>query len=690
MHNIENVEVIDGLVSFEEPQTISEVKKRNRKIRRKKSIGKDCSAQLSRTIEKVIRAKPDITEKELFNSLKNKPIYSYYSKNGKEGKQLFKKCFRQIKFTMLDGKIPNPPNTVKKLKYDGNISEGLMATKKVFDERIFETNDRIKISLSLMERLYLSGEKSILNFPCASGKSTAAIILAATYASPENRMWIVTEKVQDVCRIATNLKVLGANAMEWHGRPSYCQHPKEEFMTKKACEFCGPCKSKCTAHYKYLSEDPWDNEAFDILVTTHSHWQAAVSSKKINASIKFVIVDESPTLMEYYTIDKEVRESILRIFEHDNQLASDFDTEMRFIQKTLSDGECHRIPKLLTIRKSKEIRRCIYKLLQKGKGNPPAEVLEKAKSFINFFQSEEIYGMTEVRDGDFEMSFIRGEVDLDTPVPHMVLDGSALMNDVLWKDFTIYECNDLKQTYPNTTIDIIDGSPSKGFLRDKGNFNALMTKTVESIKKHHNVLTSHEPVVIFRNKELDNDKDLEENISQLHAQVKEMGLELLDMCRGEHIGSNRGKDAVLCAIAMSLFKTLSYYVLRTALVNHSEIPAERIWKQKFVYPNLKNGGFADLEIQKTYCRAIVVDLYQTIMRGCVRRNPDAHYNVVCVLSGPEIINILGKELAGATFNFEPSPIVNALLEGKSDTEILKNHNIKRFSLASLKASLNFL
>ena len=58
--------ISDGQVRFEEPRIVSKVKtKRKRKIRRKKSIGKDCSAQLSRTIEKVIRAKPDITEKEL-------------------------------------------------------------------------------------------------------------------------------------------------------------------------------------------------------------------------------------------------------------------------------------------------------------------------------------------------------------------------------------------------------------------------------------------------------------------------------------------------------------------------------------------------------------------------------------------------------------------------------------------------
>jgi hypothetical protein len=689
MHKIKDVAVQgsrnDGLVSFEEPRTIPEVKnKRKRKIRRKKVIGKYCSAQSVKVIEKMVKAKTDITEKEVFNSLKTNSIHKYYLGKGKEAKQLFRQDFRRIKFNLTSGRIPNPPNKVVKRKNSNNISKELLATKEAFDKTIFPTNDRIKISLSLMEQLYLEGNKSILNFPCASGKTTAAIMLAATYASSENRMWIVTQKVEDVCNIAIKLKVLGASAVEWHGRPNYCPKSREEFMTKKACEFCGPCESKCTAHYKYLSESPWDNENFDILVTTHSHWQAAVSSNKFSSSVKFVIVDESPNLMEYYTIDEEVKESILSIFQYSNELAGDFKAEMRFVEGTLSNRACHRIPPLLSIRKSKEIQKCIHKLFQNGE--LAADVFENVKSFINFFMAKEIYG---IKDGNSGMSFIRGEVDLETKIPHMVLDGSALMNDVLWKGFKIYECEDLKQTYPNTTIDVVDGNPSKKFLRNKDNFNDLLNMTVESIKKHHHVLESKNPVVIFRNKELDNDKGLQENISQLQGLVNEMGLEFLDMCRGEHIGSNRGKDAVLCAIAMGLFKTISHYVLRTALVTRSEISAGRIWKGEFNSPKMKtNGGFADPEIQHTYCRSVVVDLYQTIMRGCVRDNPEAHYNVVCVLKGPEIFSILERELPGADFNVELDPIVSALWAGKSDTEILKEHDIKRTSLKNLKKYLS--
>ena len=662
-------------------------KKRNRKMKRKKTTGEDRSAQLFRMMEKMVQAKPDIKEKEVFNFLKNKPIYNHYSEKGKMAKTLFKQDFRRIKTKITKHRIPNPPNEIVKLKYKDNDLKEFMPTIKLFDEKIFETNDRIKMSLSLMEQLYLSGGKSILNFPCASGKTSAAIILAARYASPKNRMWIVTQKVKNVKEIAERLRKIGANAIEWHGWNDECTTSREEFMKKKAKESCSKCQKKCTASHKYLSKTLWDNEEYDILVTTHSHWQAAVASEKFNSSVKFVIVDESPTFMEYYTIDKKAENLIKSIFKHNKELACDFKNEIKFIRNMCKDRWCHKIPKLNSIRKSREIKQCIYKRLHEGEIS--SEKFEQVNSFINFFNTEEIYAMLERSDGEYKLKFIRGVVDLRTSVPHMVLDGSALMSDVYWEGFNIYECNDLKQKYSNTTIDIISGNPSKSFLSDKKHFNDLQNVTVESIKNHHHVLESKAPVVIFRNKELDNDEKLKENINQLHAKVKELGLELVDMCRGEHIGSNRGRYAVLCAIAMGLFNPTSYYVLRTALSTHSDIPADRIWRHESDKPKMKkNGGFADFEIQQTYCRSVVVDLYQTIMRGCVRLNPEAFYNVVCVLSGPEIIDILKRELPGAAFNFELAEVITALFAGKSDTEIKNEFNIGRDRLENLKESLN--
>jgi len=665
--------------------------KRNRKMKRKKPIGEDRSAQLFRMMERMIQAKPDIKEKEVFNFLKTKPIYNHYSEKGKISKTLFKQDFRRIKTKITKCRIPNPPNKVVKLKYEDNDLKELMPTKEIFDEKVYQTNDRIKMSLSLMEQLYLAEGKSILNFPCASGKTSAAIILAARYAAQKNRMWIVTQKVKNVKEIAEHLRDMGANAIEWHGWNDECPTPWKEFMKKKAKKSCSECQEKCTASHKYLSKTPWDNEEYDILVTTHSHWQATVASEKFNSSVKFVIVDESPTFMEYYTLDKAAINSISDIFKYNKELVCDFRNEINFIRNMCRDRWCHEIPKLNSIRKSREINQCIYKMLHEGEIS--SEKFEQVRSFINFFNTEEIYAMLERSDGEYKLKFIRGVVDLRTSVPHMVLDGSALMSDVYWEGFNIYECDELKQAYSNTTIDIIGGNPSKSFLSDKKHFNDLQKVTIESIKKHHHVLVSKAPVVIFRNKELDNDEKLKENINQLHAQVEELGLVLVDMCRGEHIGSNRGRHAVLCAIAMGLFNPTSYYVLRTALSTHSDIPADRIWRYKFGKPTDKpkmktNGGFADFEIQQTYCRSVVVDLYQTIMRGCVRVEPTAHYNVVCVLSGPEIIDILKRELPKATFNFELAEVITALYAGKSDTEIKNEFKIGRDRLENLKESLN--
>ena len=629
MHNIENVEVIDGLVSFEEPRTIFEVKnKRNRKIRRKKSTGEDRSNQLFTIIEEMIEAKPDITEKEVHKRLKDKRLYNHYVAKGgrKSAREYFRQDFRRIKYKQINSRIPAPPNEVVKLAYMHEPTEELKATRKLFNKKVFDTGTpRLDISLSLMEELYLNGEKSILNFPCASGKTTAAIILAATYASSKNRMWIVTQKVQDVKRIAEQLRSLGANALEWHGRVEDCPVPRKMLVTKKAKEFCTICTKKCTAHHKYIAKSPWDNEDCDILVTTHSHWQATISYEKFNSSIKFVIVDEAPGLMEYFTIDEEIREDILSLFKYNARLASYFKTDLDKVKHKCDDGGCHRIDSFDCIRKSQEISQCIHKLLEDEKIS--LELFGLIKSFISFFNSEEIYAMTQRLGNDYKTTFIRGEVDLRTDIPHMVLDGSALMNDVYWEGFKIYECDDLKQRYPHTTIDVVDDNPSKVKLRRSETFNSLLEKVKESIEKHPSVLKDKAPVIIFRNKELSNDKELLNNIQSLQEMVSQMGLPLIDMCRGEHIGSNRAQDAVLCAIGMSLFNDIAYYVLRTALVTHSGIGAKRIWKIRFNYPNLKNGGFADAEIQQTYCRSVVVDLYQTIMRGCVRLNPEAHYNV---------------------------------------------------------------
>lgn len=627
----------------------------------KEETGVDNSVEAYKYIERFLRKFPNFQERRLLASLKRQSLYAHYERFGENAEKQCRIDIRRIRRKLTRDTWPQPFVKIKKLKYAGEPNTEAVIQKREGFNQIFDTsgNERITIALSLMERLLLEKKQAILNFPCASGKTTAAMILASAYASPENRFWIVTEKIEDIRKIADTLRKIGTNALEWHGRPSECPIERLEFITKKRGYFCRQCKYPCPASEKYTANDVWDTPKADVLVTTHSHWAAAIAQGKIPSSVNFVIVDENPSLMEYFTLTQEKISIFSKVFD---RLRSKFENDIGFIRNSLLSGHCRRIPPLNCLEHSGDIQKCLYKLL--GEEAISAEDFEQMQIFLDFFSGEEIYGML-TRDFDDErMTFIRGAVDLKTPVPHLILDGSALMSDVKWEGFNIYSCPQLKQVYPNTTIEVINGNPSKNFLSRKEKFSSLAEKVVQAAVPEQNLL-------LFRNKTLDHDPALRENIEELKSLLLEQNVSLIEMNRGEHIGSNKGRLAQVNAVCMSLFSNIAYYVLRTALVYHREIPVSEIWRKRFRQPAMKTtGGFASPEIQKTYCRAIVVDLYQTIMRGCIRTNPAEHYKVICAVSGLDIISVLKDELPGAMFHYENEEIVEALLAGEPESKII--------------------
>ncbi len=636
-------------------------KKAKRKMQK---TGQDNSAEAFRFLDNVLRRSPGIEERKLLAAMKKQLFYAHYADKGEKAELYCRQDIRRMKQKLTKEKRPKPFTKVKALKYNGESpSELIIAKRKTFNS-IYDTsgNDRITIALTLMEKLYLDRKKAILNFPCASGKTTAAMILASAYASPDNRFWIVTQKIEDVRRIAESLRQSGANALEWHGRTNDCLISREEFITQKKGFFCKRCETPCTAKQKYLASDIWDCLSADVLVTTHSHWATAIIQKKIPDSVKYVIVDESPALMEYFTFDKNMVGALSEVFEKDRVLEQQFLTDIRFIKNTLAQGDCKRIPSPTILQHMTDIQKCLHKLLNIETITP--EIFEKMQMFLNFFSDKEIYGMLEWHRRDWKMTFIRGTVDLETEIPHIVLDGSAQMSDVKWRNFNIYTCKELRQTYANTTVEFINGNPSKSFLSGTGNFAKITDAVIRVVEPEDNLL-------LFRNKELERDPELQMNINLLKLTLADKDINLIELHRGEHIGSNKGRLAHVNAICMSFFNSLSYYVLRAALVYKHDFTAKDIWRTPFQYPSMKrNGGFTDDEIQQTYCRAIVVDLYQTIMRGCIRDNPASRYKVVCAVNGLDILTVLKEELPGAEFHYENEEIVEALLSGKAKSEII--------------------
>ena len=281
-----------------------------------------------------------------------------------------------------------------------------------------------------------------------------------------------------------------------------------------------------------------------------------------------------------------------------------------------------------------------------------------------------------MHEGD-SYNFMAGEVNINSPVQTIILDGSAKLQSIKWNDFTILECDQLKQSYPNTTIHCILQNPTQSNLADKGKFEAILNAT-----DHHVQTTS--TALLFTNKNWQDNQNLYGNISRLLRLVHQKGCSLITLSRGEHIGSNSGREADISIIAMSLFSKISAYVLRTAIVLDEEIEKDRIWNVRTtqgkttIIPRFsRDGSFFDKKINTEYLKSLERDLYQAILRGCIRDDSSAEYKVIALVSIPQLINLLKMDLPDAIINFVDNEILNLYFQGYSETKISQMTGIPR-------------
>ena len=100
----------------------------------------------------------------------------------------------------------------------------------------------------------------------------------------------------------------------------------------------------------------------------------------------------------------------------------------------------------------------------------------------------------------------------------------------------------------------------------------------------------------------------------------------MHLTRGRVTGSNAARECDIGVVAMSIFTTLSNYVLKTCVATGAqEIAADRIWRRG--RPKMMLGRFEDEAIDAQYRRQYVDELYQAVMRGIVRMDTSAHYRV---------------------------------------------------------------
>ncbi len=176
--------------------------------------------------------------------------------------------------------------------------------------------------------------------------------------------------------------------------------------------------------------------------------------------------------------------------------------------------------------------------------------------------------------------------------------------------------------------------------------------------------------MLFHNKDYES-KKLSATIEKIKEYLQNEDKLLVSMSRGEHIGSNKGREGDANVVAMSLFTRLSDYVLRAAIAYDKNIDADAIWTHDKKGPRWSRaGGFADKRIQYAFVRQVVSDLYQTIMRGRIRSDAKAEYQVICLLTGYDCISVLEKLLPEATFDYPFRYYMDMLMNGKAKNEVV--------------------
>ncbi|MFZ2656613.1 MAG: DEAD/DEAH box helicase family protein [Victivallales bacterium] len=625
--------------------------------------GIDRSAYAYYFILAMIYAKKD--EQQIIREIKKTCLYGHYRNDDHLRQEI-----RNIK-KGVSKMMPVPKNDVIPLDSSNFTMSYEVETKfNEFNTKVYKTTGNTVKTLKVLEWITDNRKNAIMALPCGVGKSTSAIILASAKASPDYRIMIVTRKVEDVIAITSTLRILKAKAIEWNGFNEQNCHLKIKYSELKHRKDnpCVQCPTKCTASNKRLSQDKYDCPEYDILVTTHAHYRySRISGKLSNFSL--VIIDEAPSEFESYELNDKKMESLEKLYKDSPIYLELIRKFLSDIDNMLSNGSCKDIPSNTSKRFMANKSGMFTYLNQKYQNDEIGEnQLDTGIEFLNYFSDSTRICSFKIKDGDkrYKYCFSKGNISIDVPVQHIILDGSALLSDVEWKGFNIYRDSTISMNYPNTRIHVLRNNPSKQSLMKDAVILKLQNKINEITAGK-----SNPKILLMKNKEPDG--KLKENIEILKSYMNGIG-DIVEMARGKHVGSNDGKDCDINIIAMSLFNNVEYYVLKAALASDKEIESDRIWKSgmAFEWPCLKkDGGFVDLEINKAYIRCSAYDLYQAIMRGIIRSDSNCHYEVVFLMSSMEVIRFISDDLKDAIIIYDESPIVQYIKSGKSQAEIKK-------------------
>ena len=544
--------------------------------------------------------------------------------------------------------------------------------RSIFDSVHFCTRkSNFDLTLGLICKCHQEKQNAILNLPCSSGKSFMSIVYAAYLAKQGTRVWIVSEQIQSCKNKAQLLKEMGISAIAYHGRDSnLCPVSCKEFYNGKMP--CKKCMMRCGAELKYLNgeKNRFDYPDAKVVCCTHANYLNALSSNQLPDDLDLIIIDESPdTLCEITMTNENINLLYSLVYNHrDYNEKYQFEQYLHAITQYCDFGT-HRISPINASLANNILQ---FAFVKYHSGALTEEEISFIQSFFLFFKNERIFGMfnqTEHNKNVFH--YISGKTKIQCDIPTIILDGSARNQITEWENFIIVSCYQLNKTYPNTTLHLIKANPSKNKLSK--------TTIAEKLKSlSEKLLHPEDKAIIFQN------KIPVSSVNTLKEFADKKGVSYVVMQRGEHIGSNSGKQCNKAIIAMSIFTTIPDYALKASIVNDKEIPGEDIFDsyRERNYPAYGRDGFRNKDINQQFILAVERDLYQAIMRGCIRENNTDSYDVIALIESYSVIAYLMNDLPGVKILTEDDDILNLFLQGYTISQIVKITNKPQSTVSS--------
>lgn len=577
-------------------------------------------------------------------------IYGHY----KNDEHLRKDILRV--FNKLKNLIKMPNAKIKYLDTAYDLSKPFLESMHKYEDVFSHPISEITLNaFKVLEKAFYSFDKSIAGLQCGLGKTTWAFIHACAYADEDNKYYIAVSDKNRGDALVEKFREVGIETFFLHGfDKDKCTEDIKWYQAYNEDSVCKTCTNKrCEFRLRTLRDNRYDFELFPINIITHdllltglmlnkiSHDANIIVDENVNPFSDFLLLENESFLWTF--LGKEIQQRLMK--------------ELNSIKINSFDGKGGSYK--INFRVTENEARALFKKLSKKLDSYKDGLINKITSFLQFFKGTfTCYAVYVKQSNTFLYHFRKGKLDFSFSNKFMLLDASAVISEVNWKDFTTFSCKDLIFEYPNTVIHPVEISPTKNSFKKK-----------ETFKVFNDIINKVTGTSVFLATNKKTSPETEALLDELRTYINKRFFEVIELQRGSIIGSNLASHCDVAILATSAFTNVSDIVLSTSLSLNRPVNKESIWNAN---DKLNINGFwlCNEHLRKIQIFKYIYFVHQTILRGQIRNGSTLNYNAIVPIKGINAYLLLDYFMPGIKINDEK---VMRFLAGENSNDLRHFH-----------------